>query len=495
MEMVRLSSLVDRPRWIFKKHTNNFSDLIEYATYLKLNKAGISQDEKERMYIEFSKSHKYNPRISERKNPLDAINHKLDGLRYFMFGYYGIIQKEKKFIFSPLGNLYFKNLDNSSSLPKIFSTMLFGMQFPHIGSKPSFEFSLYPFRLIFKLLSDERLDFKIYHFEVETILMFVQNINKLKYEEIVREILLARKLTKEEKLNVLQENQYFYVNHVYQWEYYLSKILENNGIINTYENTEIGRLFHQQKPTSKSAPTSRKVTNGYFSLTDTIKPLIGKLLDTYSVFEIPLRLDNETSLTSDVIKEIYWFYPKELLEDIGEKTSKQEQGLLHLPKLIEEYSLNPENKTSDLFEDVLTEAFNLFENVEAEKKSGAGQTDIECLYLREPIESNEKFVVEAKSTAKKLMQVSAGRLKHHRSLLGAKYTILVTPRYAPSVKYDIEGHNIVIIKANTLSEYFYNYLVNGNRNINYSEIHTIVMDNLGKDITIAISELTLSRFA
>lgn len=495
MEMVRLSNLSESPRWIFKKHTNNFNDLIEYALYLKSNKAGISQYEKEKMYNRFSSSGKYNPRMSNRERPLDTMSHKIDGLRYFMFGYYGVIEKEKKFIFSPLGNLYINNLDNKDSLSKIFSTMLFAMQFPHIGSQRSNNFSLFPFRLIFKLLLDERLEFKIYHYEVETIIMFVENINEFKYEELVHIILLSRELSIEEKLNVLHENEYFYVNHVYQWEYYLAKILEDNGVIDIYENNEIGRLYHKKKKNSKSKPTPRKITNGFFSLTNTTKALIEKLLKHFSVFETPLKLDNETKLTSDVVKEIYWFYPEELLVEINEKVSENEMGLLNLPRLIEEYSNNPENKTSDLFENVLTQAFNLFKNVEAEKKSGSGQTDIECLYLREPSAPNEKFVVEAKSTSKKLIQVSAGRLRHHRCLLGAKYTILITSRYVPSVKYDIEGQNIVIIRANTFAEYFYNYLVSGNRNVDYSQIHKIVMDNLGKDISCDISELTLTQFA
>lgn len=66
----------------------------------------------------------------------------------------------------------------------------------------------------------------------------------------------------------------------------------------------------------------------------------------------PLRLDDPERMTLDVVKEIYSFYPSELMREIGE--SDELSSLLKLPKLIEEYSNNPENETAYLFEEVLT---------------------------------------------------------------------------------------------------------------------------------------------
>ena len=131
----------------------------------------------------------------------------------------------------------------------------------------------------------------------------------------------------------------------------------------------------------------------------------------------------------------------------------------------------------------------MFVNVEAKKLSGPGNTDIECLYL-----DKRKFAVEAKSTTNKLIQINAGRLKRHRELIGAKYTIVITPRYVPSVKYDIDGQNVVIIKANTLSEYLHNNIIFRNRNIDYTEIKKIIDKNMGTDISSNISDLTLTKF-
>ncbi len=476
--------------WIFKKHTNNIALLTELAIYLKSNKAGVSIKEKENMYDIFSSTDFYNPRLSLRNKPLDAINHKLDALTYYMFGYSDRVDGNLKFIFSPLGNLYLKYLNNPNKLTCIFSTMLFGMQFPHPASKSSLNFCLYPFRLIFTLLLDDRLNNKIYNYEIYKFLIYVNKLDKQKYEKLVYDILESRKDSDIEKFEYLKKNEYEIVKSTYEWQYYVSKLLEDVNVIKKNNGDSEIELYHPQKPNSTSLPTKRKINNGYFELTDISKPIVKILLSSYSVFSKPLAINNSSKKSDDVIKEIYSFYPKELLAYIGEPINDIHTQLLELPKLIEKYSLNPDNETSDKFEDVLEDAFNMFINVEAKKLSGAGKTDIECLYITE----REVFAVEAKSTANKLVGINAGRLKRHRDLIGARYTIVVTPRYVPSVKYDISGQDIVIIKANTLSEYLYNNIIMDNRNMDYAEINDIIKANLGKDISLEMSELTLSKF-
>lgn len=192
----------------------------------------------------------------------------------------------------------------------------------------------------------------------------------------------------------------------------------------------------------------------------------------------------------DIVKEIYSFYPTILTEEIGEADGLQTK-LLQLPKMIEEYANNEEGETAYLFEDSLAEGFNMFYDVEASKIGGAGHTDIECLYLTK----KKKFAVEAKSTKNKLGLINAGRLMAHREEIGAKYTIVVTPRYVPAVKRDIKGQNIVILLANTLSEYLYNHVYHDMREIRYSDIDDIVMEHLGEDISKYVSDRTIEKFS
>ena len=220
-----------------------------------------------------------------------------------------------------------------------------------------------------------------------------------------------------------------------------------------------------------------------------MKPFVEKMIKEYSCFEKTISLSDPERLTIDCVKEVYSFYPQLLLNEIGE--SDELSKLLELPKLIEEYSNNPENDTAYLFEDVLTEGFNMFYNVEAHKRGGAAHTDIECLY----ISKRKKFAVESKSTANKLLGINAGRLREHREEIGGEYTIVVTSRYVPATKRDIKGTPIVIVLASTFAEYLYNHIFHEIREIDYKDFDDIIINNLGTDISQQISDLTLNKFA
>ena len=194
-------------------------------------------------------------------------------------------------------------------------------------------------------------------------------------------------------------------------------------------------------------------------------------------------------MTLDVIKEIYSFYPVELMNEIGE--DDELSSLLELPKLIEEYSNNPDNDTAYLFEEVLEEGFNMFYNVEAQRIGGAGHTDIECLYLTK----KKKFAVESKSTANKLSGINVGRLREHREEIGGDYTIVITPRYVPAAKRDIRGTDVVIILASTFAEYLYNHIFHEIREIDYADFDDIIVNHRGEDVSKYISNMTMAKFA
>jgi type II restriction enzyme len=65
----------------------------------------------------------------------------------------------------------------------------------------------------------------------------------------------------------------------------------------------------------------------------------------------------------------------------------------------------------------------------------------------------------------------------------------------PAVLQDIQEAPIVIIRANTFSEYLYNCIDNNVREIDFSDFDNIITANLGKDISRNISNLTIERFA
>ena len=152
--------MVERPKWILYKHTNNFTKIKLFAWSVKYNCA-TRIDETNRHWLseDWFQKGLYSPR---NKGKLDAINHRINTLEYFMFGYEHREQGHTRFMFSPLGNLFLKHIEDDEHLPKIFTAMLFAIQFQHPANNTPACFQLFPFRLIFSLLLERELDYKLY---------------------------------------------------------------------------------------------------------------------------------------------------------------------------------------------------------------------------------------------------------------------------------------------------------------------------------------------
>lgn len=475
---------IDSKKWILYRHTTDFAKLVVLAEILKsYTKTGISREDKTNLNLKLRELGLYNER--NPKLPLDAINHKINQLSYYMFGYQAKVDGQDRFLFSPLGNLFLKNSKNKEKSAKIFLAMLWAVQYQHPHSGTNSEFHLYPFRSIYKLLTEPKLSNKLYAFEVAYSVVFLREVTQTKYEELVNELLKLRKLSDTEIAQKFQEDRHAYVNSAYEWDYYVSTLFESAGVLSKKCGVVITKLQHGD------TNTFRKITRNEVSIPDHLKTLVEQLQSEYSFLEKPLLLNDPERLKIDIIKEIYGFYPKSLLIEIGELVDDIKFELLSLPKLIEQYANNNEGAEAYLFEDALTEGFNMFYNVEAEKVGGAGNTDLECLYITK----KKKFAVDAKSTKNKLSGINAGRLEGHREKIGGVYTIVVTPRYVPAVLQDIRTRPIVIIRATTLSEYLYNCIDNDLREIDYEDFDNIIVNNLGKDISKNISDLTISKFA
>lgn len=481
--------MVERNKWILYKHTSDYELIKAVALDVKNScKTDISDIERQRMQDRLAALNLYKTR-NPNERPLDSINHRINTLKYYMFGYEDDSGNNKRFMFSPLGNLFLKHINDTEKLTKIFIAMLFSIQFQHPASGTDKEFQLYPFRLIFKLLCDKRLDGRLYNYEYAQIIAFVNSIDANKYEKLVNDILNLRSKDETEIERIYKSDEHTYVNAVYEWEYYTCKLLSSAGVLNRVKGDLICKLYHPPKTGSKSNPTGRNARNGYVELKQPVIAFIKKMLNTYSFMQQPLKLDDSERMKLDIVKEIYSFYPQILMNEIGEKDELS--SLLELPKLIEKYSNNPENETAYLFEEVLEEGFSMFYNVETKRIGGAGHTDIECLYLTK----KKKFAVESKSTANKLSGINVGRLREHREEIGGEYTIVITPRYVPAAKRDIKGTPIVIVLATTFAEYLYNNIFNEIREIDYADFDDIIINHLGEDVSRHISNMTMEKFA
>jgi len=468
----------DNAKWILSRHTSDLGLLIQVSLLLKKGRNGISADDKDRVATLMRKSGTYNPRYCDINQ--STIDSKINQMAFYMFGY----KDNRKFLFSPLGNLFLKYKEDSVKRNKIFLTMLWGLQYRHPHSKTDRNFNLYPMRLLFKLMSEKKLNNRLFVSEAAYFVVVKKNITIDSYDELVKDILSFRLKSDEEVKRIFLKEALkstTLVNAVYEFDYYLGKILKATNLVDISIGKKIATLRHGKT-------TKRSLKKNYYSVSETMKKLVSKLESNFSFLDEPISL-TKAKQELEIKKEIYNFYPKILLDEIGEGTESYD--ILKLPDLIDKYSKNENNENANNFEDSLKEGFNTFYNVNAEKIGGPGNTDIKCIYL----EDDSIFAVEAKSTQNKLTAVNDGRLKEHRIKIGAKYTIVITPGWVPAVERDIQGTNSVIIKANTFSEYLYNSIREDERNINYTEIHHLIVDNLGKDISNQISDITMNKFA
>lgn len=425
--------------------------------------------------------------------PLDAMNHRINTLEYYMFGYKEKVDGVNRFLFSPLGNLLLKHLDDPKKVKKIFLTMLWAIQFPHPYGGTDRSFEVYPYRLIFKLLRDNRLENYLQAFEVEYVLFFIKKVDKLVYEDIINSILKLRKLNNEEITKLFKRNnelQHAYVNAAHEWDYYASQLISDIGILNFTNGEVITKLQHGK------STTFRKITKNNVSINSDVIKFVDILETNYSVFDDIVYLNDSNRMIKDIKKEIFNFFPKELLDEINDKdtdsiSSQAILSLASLPKKIDYYSQNSNKGDAYLFEKALTEGFNMFYDVDAELIGGAGNTDIECMYITK----NIKFAVDAKSTKNKLTNLNAGRLRSHRMKIGAQYTVIVTSRYVPAVLEDIRDSEIVIIKANTFAELLYNCINYNVRDLSYEMINELIEKHLGEDISEVISDSTFKMFS
>lgn len=153
-----------KEKWTFMKYVRSFDQIVTYAKKIRELQSNINGKTLDTIQSEFENIGIYNPRFGKKNR--STLICKIRHLVYFMFGYTERIEENLKFIFSPLGNLLLDNYGNKDATSRIFLSMLFSIEFHHPFNKMSDEFQLYPFRILFQLLNDERLDGKLYNDEV-----------------------------------------------------------------------------------------------------------------------------------------------------------------------------------------------------------------------------------------------------------------------------------------------------------------------------------------
>lgn len=491
-----------KSKWTVMKYVNDFNLLVQYADLIRDLKARVDDEAIIEVNDIMRSLGVYIPRYGTPS--VDTTNFKICQIVYSMFAYRNEESQNKEIVYSPLGNLLLDNLGKEDWVAKIYATMMYGMPFNHPFNRMRPDFNIYPLRLVFKLLSDPRLEYKIYEDEMFYHIFWVKEIDEVKYETLVETLLEYRSLPTSEKYQMCIERlsvQDTLANALHETHYLFGQ-LKTAGIADIFDGEVVGTLrqggFGRQ--TVPDFPTPEELANhpptgirAYrtegIKLNRTVIPLVNKLLAAYPYFEKPHDL-LETLGRQDYILQLYNFYPQELLADLGITSQRRIQTMLQITKDIKKYSRNQEEGDCYKFEDILADAFNEFGDVEAHTIGGSGNTDVECLYLT----IDEKFAIEAKSTQTKLSGINAGRLQLHRDKINAKYTIIVAPYYLPSVETDIRDTVNVLITASSLSNFLYQYTINNPDSISYKPLYGIVQDSLGTNISSKVNEYVAKNF-
>lgn len=489
-----------KDKWTIMKYVKDFDLILEYASVIRDLKARIDSDSIIEINSTMEELGIYVPRFG--KPSIDTTNFKICQIVYFLIAYKSNKGK-KELVFSPLGNLLLDNRENAIKKAKIISTMLYGLPFSHPYNKMSFDFDLYPFRLVFKLLLDKRLNQKLYLDDLFYCVFWKKTIDTASYEELVKEIVKLRSLSYTERIAIYKSKlslEDTLANALHEAKYLFGQ-LHTAGIVNINEGIDIDTLYHggfgrnlipDYLPESElekiNRTGKRTFTTAYISIIDELIPYINTLLKNYDFSERPHDILEKLDM-EDYILQLYNFYPNELIIELG-LNQKRISNMLKLSNSINQLSKNQNIGDCYKFEIILMEAFNEFEDVVAKNIGGAGNTDIECIYLT----LDEKFAVEAKSTNKKLASINAGRLQLHRKKIKAKYTIIVAPFYTPSVESDINNSMNVLITASSLANYLYQATIHTRDSISYEPLYNIVKENFGHNISSFVNDYVALKF-
>ena len=488
-----------REKWTIMMYMRNFDLMVTYAYALRSSNK-LTDNNIDEILSKMEEDGVYRPRNggSTFTGQFKSIQ-----IAWYMFGYYNKAREqneEKKMVFSPLGNLLLDNIKNKDIVTKTFLAMLFGNPFRQPFSQMDERFNIYPYRLIFKLLRDKRLNGKLYNDEAFYLIMFLKTIDNDKYEELVKDILKLRIQDPYVKYKQFLKEEHIIGLACHEWRYAVG-MLHSAGIVsinNDHRNRKIGNLTYGSLNKKTGKPNAiRKYTEDYICLSSNLISLVDKLLAAYHFDNKPYSEDElSRNFNNSMVVDMYSFYPPELLEDIG-KNTKEDKAItmmLDIASSINYYS-HEETEGGIKFECVLKDAFNMFIDVEAERIGGAGNVDIECIYYINEYKKRFKFDIEAKARSLKLISINSRRLKTHRLKSGSKYTIVVTPNYSIGVLKDIMyAENTVIIKSATLANYFYQYILKYGRKISYEKLNQIIEANIGKDITNNINDYVYTNF-
>lgn len=469
-------------KWIMQKNISS-SDLLEAFVSGMQNQNNIIDSE---YLVNYLKNQNIYHGQSEIGNS-NTMGVRLSQACFYMFGF----KKDGYFYPSPMTELY---LNKSADKEKISLVNLFSMQFPSPYSETPNNFNIYIGRFILKLLTDERLEKKLYIDEFVYFLPFIEELNLEIYNELIDSILEFRKMSYDDKLELFKSTPNYediFANCMHEINYYFLRIFAGFGcleIVSDYFHNN-GKLFsfrHGSGNTYRTdAYASRKNYSGYIQINPILNGTVKKLLEVYSPFDKPITQADCLS-KYDWIRDLYEFEPLKYISIVISNTNDNSKVVNTIRDMV--YQSKYGSRDGKSFEASLKPIFELFrENRNVEIISGSGDTDLLCV-MEDNSESLYKINVDAKTSHHQTQAINPIRITNHIKLNNSKYCIIVSPKFSRGVKTDIQGFKIVTVEAETLANYCLKECLNSKDGLaDYEELNIYISQNLGTDITSAIN--------
>ncbi len=426
---------------------------------------------------------------------------------FYMFGYTtNMDDGRKSFMPSPMTLNILSSLDEEEEA-KNYLVNLFCMQYPHPYDWTPECFQIYYGRLIIKLLLDPRINCRLYIDECIWFLPFIDTIDSCKYEELIYSILEYRSYNyfqKKELFESVENCQNLFANVTHEINYYFLRLFEDFKVFNLIGDSKHneGKLLKFLHSSTENSTTfrndafkSRERYSGYVELNHLIKESAKKLIESFSPFDIPSKIDGEEIFSKeDWLTNIYQIEPLKYLSCINTQINRKSQITSIVNDMIAASKYG--SRDGKEFENALKPFFELFEEtLNVEILSGAGNTDLLCTLEQRPSLSIYNMNLEAKTRGSALEGVFSSRINKHIRKHGSKFCLIVAPRFARGVIYDIEGHNIVTLRSEEFGNYCFKECSSSQNGLaEFSSLLKIINNNMGTDITDKVRALTESRY-
>lgn len=482
-------------KWILQKNVSS-KDLIKaYLNALDETKSKISLD--------YLKNHlkalnMYKGRSSH--GSLSTMGVRFSQMCFYMFGY----KDENVFMPSPM-TTNILNPNCPISLESNVLVNLFSMQFPNPYSETPNNFHIYMGRLFIKLLLDDKLDKKLYIDEIIWFLPFIQTINQNTYDELIKSILEYRSYDYSKKLDLFKSVDNYedlFSNVTHEFNYYFLRIFKGFHVLDIipdkkHNNGNLFKFHHGSGKTYRTdAYDSRKQYSGYVRINEKIFADAAKLNCSFSAFDKPTELSDEDIYSrKDWMVSIYDTEPLKYLSCIDR--SGKIYNYSEILKVINDMVHFSKYGSHDgkEFEKSLKPFMKLFkETANVEIISGSGNTDLLCT-MEDQNDNFYKMNIEAKTRHSGLEEINSSRLNNHMVNTGAKFCLVVAPRFAKGVSNDIHGQKIITIRADDFAAYCQkDYQKNNYKYADFMPIYEIITNHYGEDITSLVRSLSLQRF-